>query len=565
MKKENVILGICSIFLLVIFGKMLKNEWVDVERITSKKELIGVLKNERNASHSSGGICRSGGESRVLNPAELKKCEGVRDLSGSSGSVLSPASLKSTDSGSSSSSSSKLSEDFSKTNAQEEGIDEGDNIKTDGKYFYKVNNNHLEKIKLNGKISKTIEYANETKLNEVYVDGQKVVVIGQKNSETIVDIYTKQTMKKERSIKMEGSAIGVRKINDYMYVVVDKEIGYDESIEASLPTYRDSLVMKNEKEINFDDFHYGPKRKLDEYVTIYSLSITKKEPLKMSTFLGSGNGIYMSENAVYLTATEESETVLHQFVIDKESVVFKRVGKVEGHTLNQFSMDEYKGYVRIATTNTQGNHVYVLNEKLKQVGSIEQLAVGEQMKSVRFMGDKGYVVTFEQIDPLFTLDLHDPKKPTVKGELKIPGYSSYLHPYGDHKLIGFGVDNGVKLSLFDIENMNYPIEEFSQVIGDSDTTSRVLNDHRAFFFSKEDQLIGFKLSNVDDRSYYVLVKVNEEKGFQIKRAIEISEDEEENPRAFYIGKNIYVVTEENIYVYDRKTLEKKSSEKLIKP
>jgi uncharacterized secreted protein with C-terminal beta-propeller domain len=113
--------------------------------------------------------------------------------------------------------------------------------------------------------------------------------------------------------------------------------------------------------------------------------------------------------------------------------------------------------------------------------------------------------------------------------------------------------------------MNYPIEEFSQVIGDSDTTSRVLNDHRAFFFSKEDQLIGFKLSNVDDRSYYVLVKVNEEKGFQIKRAIEISEDEEENPRAFYIGKNIYVVTEENIYVYDRKTLEKKSSEKLIKP
>jgi len=567
MKKENVVLSICSIFLLVIFGKMLKTEWVDVEKITSKRELVRVLKNERNTSHSSGGSCRGGSDGKVLRPAVLQSCDGVRDISDSGGRVLSPSSLKST-SGSfqsidgSRSSSSKVSENFSKTNVQEEGIDEGDTIKTDGKYFYKVNKNEFEKITLNGKVKASIVYDDDVELSEVYVDVQKVVIIGKENAKTIVEIYNKKTMKKERSVTMEGTTLGVRKINDEIYVVVDKEIGYSEPIETSLPIYHDSLIKKK-KEINFDDFHYGPKRELDEYVTIYSLSLTKKEPVKMSTFLGSGNGIYMSENAVYLTSTEESETVIQKFSIHKEDVSFERVGKVEGHTLNQFSMDEYDGYVRIATTNTSGNYVYVLNEKLKQVGSVENLAPGEQIKSVRFMGDKGYVVTFEQVDPLFTLDLHNPKKPTVKGELKIPGYSSYLHPYDKNHLIGFGVDNGVKLSMFDIENMNYPVEEFSKIIGDSDTSSEALKNHRAFFFSKEDNLIGFQLSNVEYNKYYVLMKFDQKNGFQLNRAIELSSNEE-NPRMFYIGKKLYIVTNDRIHVYDRKTLEKKSDEKLIK-
>jgi len=556
MKKENLVLGICSLFLLVIFGKMLKTEWVDIEKITSKKQLIRVLKKEKNTSHFDSRSCRGIDDGKVLRPAVVKTCEGVSDIS--SGRVLSPSSLKSSTGSVTSSSSSKVSENFSKTNVQEEGIDEGDTIKTDGAYFYEVSDKKVTKLDLKGKVKKSISFGKGVTPEELYVDKKNVIVIGKDDVYTFVNIYDKKSMKKQQELKMEGSALGVRKINDKMYVVIDKEInGYN---DYSLPEYKDS-VSTGKKEINFNDFHYGTKRKLDEYITIYAFSTTKKEPVHMSTFLGSGNGIYMSDNAIYLTATEDSDTVIHKFAIDKENVSFERIGKVTGRTLNQFSMDEYKDNIRIATTDGTGNYIHVLNEKLKPVGSVEKLAIGEQIKSVRFMGDKGYVVTFKEVDPLFTLDLKDPTHPIVKGELKIPGYSSYLHPYDNHHLIGFGVDEGIKISLFDVENMRYPVEEFSEIFGDSSTKSSALENHHAFFFSKEDNLVGFPLSGINNSSYYILMKINKKTGMDVKRIIKLSSEEDE-PRTFYIGKKLYIVSNGKVQAYDRKTLEKKNAEKI---
>ena len=122
---------------------------------------------------------------------------------------------------------------------------------------------------------------------------------------------------------------------------------------------------------------------------------------------------------------------------------YVNAGSVPGEVLNQFSMDEKDGYFRIATTDSENwssetntNNLYVLNENLEIIGKVEGLAKGEKIYSVRFIGKMGYMVTFKEIDPLFVIDLSDPTNPQVKGELKIPGYSSYLHPYDENHIIG---------------------------------------------------------------------------------------------------------------------------------
>lgn len=203
---------------------------------------------------------------------------------------------------------------------------------------------------------------------------------------------------------------------------------------------------------------------------------------------------------------ELEKTVIHKIAINQGNLEYQNFGEVTGQALNQFSMDENNGYFRIATTKNQTwpqfaeddrkasyNNLYVLDKDLKTVGSVENLAEGEQIYSVRFMQDRAYMVTFKQMDPLFVIDLKDPKAPKVLGKLKIPGFSNYLHPYDENTLIGLGRDTkenewggatngGVKLSLFDVSDVENPKEIDSYVIGDSGASSIALDDHKAFFF-----------------------------------------------------------------------------------
>ncbi|MCK9439097.1 MAG: beta-propeller domain-containing protein [Patescibacteria group bacterium] len=208
---------------------------------------------------------------------------------------------------------------------------------------------------------------------------------------------------------------------------------------------------------------------------------------------------------------ELEKTVVHKLAVFEGSVEPIFMAEVPGTVLNQFSMDESDGFFRIATTRNQTwsrfveersesyNNLYVLDSNLEITGKIRGLAEGERIYSVRFMGDKAYIVTFKQVDPLFSIDLKDPYNPKVLGELKIPGFSNYLHPYSNNVLIGFGKDaqenedgrvtnGGLKLSLFDVSNDN-PQELDSYIIGDSGSESIALYDHRAFLFSKEKNIL----------------------------------------------------------------------------
>jgi uncharacterized secreted protein with C-terminal beta-propeller domain len=179
-------------------------------------------------------------------------------------------------------------------------------------------------------------------------------------------------------------------------------------------------------------------------------------------------------------------------------------------------MDEYDGYFRVATTTwgeTTGNHVYILDMDLNIVGSLEDLAPGETIYSARFMGERGYMVTFKQVDPLFVIDLSDPSNPRELGYLKVTGYSDYLHPYDETHLIGIGKETtdagefawyqGVKISLFDVSDVSNPQEIDKLEIGDRGTESPVLYDHKAFLFDRSRNLMVMPIlvAEVDQSEY----------------------------------------------------------------
>ncbi|NTW22657.1 hypothetical protein HGA34_03930 [Candidatus Falkowbacteria bacterium] len=210
---------------------------------------------------------------------------------------------------------------------------------------------------------------------------------------------------------------------------------------------------------------------------------------------------------------ELEKTVVHKIAIAEDKIEYKTVAEVPGMVLNQFSMDEQDGYFRIATTknrswsnlveqneNESYSNMYVLDKDMKQVGALENLAKGERIYSVRFLGKRAYMVTFKQTDPLFVIDLSVPAAPKVLGELKIPGFSNYLHPYDENTLIGFGKDTsenqfggviagGLKLSLFDVSQVDKPVELDHYTMGDRGSDSIALSDHRAFLFSRDKNLL----------------------------------------------------------------------------
>ena len=203
-------------------------------------------------------------------------------------------------------------------------------------------------------------------------------------------------------------------------------------------------------------------------------------------------------------------TIIHKFLLDDGEVNYEGNGIAPGTILNQFSMDEYNNYFRIATTighvsrtleGASTNNIFIFDKDLDLVGSVENLAPGERIYSTRFLGNRAYMVTFKKVDPLFVIDLSDPKNPEVLGKLKIPGFSDYLHPYDENHIIGIGKDTveaeegnfawyqGLKLAIFDVSDVRNPIQKHVELIGDRGTDSEALRDHKAFLFDKDRNLL----------------------------------------------------------------------------
>nr|WP_204343521.1 beta-propeller domain-containing protein [Paenibacillus elgii] len=377
-------------------------------------------------------------------------------------------------------------------------------------------------------------------------------------TKTIVyELGDRTQLKQVREAELEGHYVSSRKIGDSLYVVTNKSMNYfwimrqeadsaAKQANESLPAYRDSAAGDQFITIGYEDIRYFPKAVEPNYLLIGGLKLSKPDQkMQVTSYLGSGQNVYASPDNLYVTVSEyeppkENEqtaqadgkttfipaplnmtSAIYKFGMDNGTVRYVGRGKVPGHALNQFSMDEHNGYFRIATTsgdiwrndeNTSKNNVYVLNESLNVVGKLEGLASGERIYSVRYAGNRAYMVTFKNTDPLFVLDLSNPQAPAMLGKLKIPGYSDYLHPYDENHLIGFGKEavevankkgdgsdtvafyQGMKLALFDVSDVANPKELFKETIGDRGTESPLLYNHKALLFSKEKQLLAFPVT-----------------------------------------------------------------------
>jgi uncharacterized secreted protein with C-terminal beta-propeller domain len=293
------------------------------------------------------------------------------------------------------------------------------------------------------------------------------------------------------------------------------------------------------------------------------------------------------QEAIRKREIDQSTTMIHKIGINNGVITYIAKGEVAGYLKNQFAMDEYGGNLRMATTSnvwtTRGqyeyNNVFVLDGAMKTIGSLTHIAEQEKIYSTRFIGDRLYMVTFKRIDPFFVIDLSTPASPKILGKLKIPGYSDYLHPYDKNHIIGIGKETattewggvstkGLKLALFDVSDVEHPKQIDKVEIGDSGTDSAALNDHRAFLFDKNKNLLVIparvvkqidmpeKYSGDQQRVWYgaYVFGVTPETGFVLRGTVEHGTmggyawygSPNEVKRSLYIGETLYTLSQKQI-------------------
>lgn len=415
--------------------------------------------------------------------------------------------------------------EYSTTNIQVAGVDEGDIVKTDGTYVYVVTNNGQTLLIIeahpaeSAKIASRIEM--DTNVREIYIREDILVVLGYNYQRGLVISIFDTSIKEDPFLtgryNLKASLSDSRMIGDYLYVIASQYV--DRTVtEKTMPNSPSQIFY-------FNDFNYTKSSYSLPLTSIISLNVADSftKPTLRSILMSGSQNIYVSQNNIYITyAKYESgdsgtswfyqsieKTAIHRISIDSGFINYRANGEVPGRLLNRFSMDEYDNHFRVATTTghvskgvgSSKNHVYVLDMELNSEGKLEDIAPGERIYSARFMGDRVYLVTFKKVDPFFVIDVSTPEAPRILGELKIPGYSDYLHPYDENHIIGLGKDTieassgnfawyqGVKLALFDVTDVTNPKEISKYIIGERGTNSPALRDPHAFLFVREKNLL----------------------------------------------------------------------------
>lgn len=271
-------------------------------------------------------------------------------------------------------------------------------------------------------------------------------------------------------------------------------------------------------------------RQIPNITTLSYFDLDEVEYKKSNSFIGYTNREYASKNSFYLISSQypfyydfrnyRERSAIYKFNLDN-NLSYRGYGFVNGTPLNQFSLSEYQNILRIATTEgfswrREGikNSLFTLKENNKTLaiqGVLSGLGEeGERIKGVRFLQDKAFIVTFRQTDPFYTIDLSNYLKPKKVGELKVNGYSGYLHPVGEDKILGFGRmanENGrvegLKVELFDISDFKNPISLDSKIIGDKYTHSELEYDHKALAFRSSDNIFAFPYNNYYKKEAYL--------------------------------------------------------------
>src|SRR5256885_4805338 len=447
----------------------------------------------------------------------------------------------------------------SETNQQVSGVDELDNVKNDGQYVYTITNNTVAIVQAypttNARLFSRVNVSGT--LQGIFVVGNRLVVVseipgnsypynsggtplpalgtGASQPGNIAKIYPIQfsgtTSLFVFDISNHANPVIATRVDVNGTLAGARLIGNDVYLIATQPVFCYGEILLPEQIVNgqvakatpTQVYHSDVVDQGYSFTTIVGFDPTQNNPSPVAKIylIGATSTIYVSLHDIYLTQpvwSQSQQTIVHRISIDGLAITYQATGAVPGHVLNQFSMDEYSGYLRIATTNCcsqsggpmplayapvsqQETNVYVLDKNLHITGKLEGLSPGEQIYSARFMGDKAYLVTYRRTDPLFVIGLQDPSRPTVLGQLNVTGVSDYLQPYDETHLIGIGQSGtdvawenavrftGLKISLFNVTDPNHPSETSRYLIGGPGSSSPAINDHKAVGFHKNLNLL----------------------------------------------------------------------------
>ncbi len=458
---------------------------------------------------------------------------------------------------------------YSTTNIQVAGVDEADSVKNDGTYIYTSSANHVSIVKAyptseaqllsNLTFKGTVQglYIDNTRLivlweNYTYTPCQLCPLMGiatsammpiyvgaaLKTTASVYDISDRANPVLKQTVSTEGYYLGSRMIGDYLYTISSHYV-WNYRGEVVLPQV---TVDGKNSTIQAEEIYYSPQQDFSYvYTMIVAMNVhdDSANPVIQTYLLGASGTIYVSTENLYLTVpsyryysnTENMRTIIHRIHLSGNSIQYTGTGAVPGYLQSQYSLDEYNGFLRIATTippqfivstpvptpvatptkaplvaivgpmTNETNNVYILDRNMQRVSALEGLAPGEKIYATRFLGDRAYLDTFKQIDPLFVLDLSNPYNPHVLGQLEMPGYTNYLYPYDATHLIGIGKDTsdsgwdgfawyqGVKVALFDVSDVSNPKLISNYTIGDRGTDSPALHDPHAFLYDPTRNLL----------------------------------------------------------------------------
>jgi uncharacterized secreted protein with C-terminal beta-propeller domain len=459
---------------------------------------------------------------------------------------------------------------FSSTNVQEAGIDEPDVVKTDGRHVFAIADGKLYALDAADGAPKLVGALElpGTGAHQILIRGDRVLVMttsygagpavdtavgvpygGTSAVLTEVDVSNPAAMAIRRTMQLDGQLVDARLHGGTARVVVASSpqpvapaaipnTGLRRFVPRTTLRSRVSGRTFRRSVVACDDVRHPRSFSGLDLLTVLTIDLDKglfnvdRDAIMAGaqTVYGSETGLYVASQR-YVAAVESGRalpesmrTEIHRFDVSKESeTTYAGSGEVTGFVLNQYSLSEHEGALRVASTEQpqwfegtlardSESFVTVLETggaALSQVGRVGGLGKGERIYAVRFVGDKGYVVTFRQVDPLYTLDLSDKRAPKVLGELKILGYSAYLHPVSDDLLLGVGQDAseqgrrlGTQLSLFDVSDLRSPKRLAQASLGENSSTSAEFDPH-AFLYWKPASLAVIPLSvyGPDGRSF----------------------------------------------------------------
>ena len=476
---------------------------------------------------------------------------------------------------------------YSQTNVQVAGVDEPDIIKNDNRYIYTISGQNL--VIIDAYPAARAAVLSRTEITDtprdIFLRGDRLVLFstgtampgtGSSAAEpammppywrpsspvthaTIYDISDRANPRVVKDYSIEGDYIDARMIGQIVYLVTQEQIYPYRDGPIIVPVLREG----SRTVLQPDVWYFDHPEYQYTFTTVTSLDVASgKEKDAQTYLLGSGNTLYVSEEAMYVSypryipviyrgqpvpmvaessgilpdfntltggerqsildslrnaeqdairrqEADQTTTVIHKIGIRNGAITYLARGEVPGTLHNQFSMDEHKENLRIATTSSvytprfgqyTYNNVYVLDRDMATIGELTHIAEQETIYATRFIGDRLYMVTFKRIDPFFVIDLSSPRVPKVLGELKIPGYSDYLHPYDATHIIGIGKEtetndwggvstSGVKIALFDVSDVANPRLLSKVQIGDAGSDSAALADHHAFLFDRAKNLL----------------------------------------------------------------------------